>query len=316
MKIFITRDIPDSAISFLQKKGFDVKVYKSKTSIPKEKLEKEVSKMDALISLITDKIDAKLIDKMKNCKVIANYAVGFNNIDVRYAKKKNIIVTNTPDVLTDSTADLTMTLALACARNIFQGEKLIRENKFRSWHPKLLLGIELKNKTFGIMGAGRIGTAVAIRAKSFGTKIIYYSNGRNDFFDNKLNAKKVSLNYLLKNSDFISINLPLNKKTHHLINKQKFALMKRSTIIINTARGEIINEKDLINVLKTKRILAAGLDVFENEPKVNKNLLKLKNLIILPHIGSATIEARNKMAMLAAENVAAVLSGKEPLTPV
>jgi glyoxylate reductase len=316
MKIFITRDIPDSAINFLRRKGFDVKVYKSKTAIPKERLEKEVSKIDALISLITDKIDVKLIGRMQKCKVIANYAVGYNNINVEYAKKKNIIVTNTPDVLTDSTADFTMALVLACARNIFQGEKLIKENKFLSWHPKLLLGIELKNKIFGIMGAGRIGSAVAIRAKAFGTKIVYYSNNRNDFLDNNLDAKKVSLKYLLKNSDFISINLPLNKKTHHLINKEKFTLMKSSAIIVNTARGEIINEKDLIDALRTKRILAAGLDVFENEPKVNKDLLKLENLIILPHIGSATIEARNKMAMLAAKNVAAVLSGREPLTPV
>jgi glyoxylate reductase len=316
MKIFITRDIPNEAVNFLTKKGFDVKVYKSKTAIPRKQLIKEVNKIDGLISLITDKIDREVIENMPKCKIIANYAVGYNNIDVAFAKEKDIIVTNTPDVLTDSTADLTLALVLACARNIFQGERLIRENKFLSWHPKLLLGIELKSKIFGIMGAGRIGTAVAVRVRAFGTKIIYYSNNKNDFMENELDAKKVSLNFLMRNSDFVSINLPLNKKTYHLINKESLALMKSSSIIINTARGEIIDEQALADTLKNEKIFAAGLDVFENEPKVNKTLLKLKNLIILPHIGSATIEARNQMAMLAAKNVALVLTGKKPLTSV
>lgn len=316
MKIFITRDIPDLAINYLRKKGFHVKVYKSETAIPREKLLKEVVNVDALISLLTDTIDPDLINKMKKCKIVANYAVGYNNIDVGYAKKKNIVVTNTPDVLTDSTADMAIALTLACARNIFQGEELIRENKFLSWHPKLLLGMELKNKTFGILGAGRIGTAVAIRAKAFGTRIIYFSTRKNEFLEKELKAKKVSLNNLLKTSDFISINLPLNKKTYHLLDKEKFALMKKSSVIINTARGEIIDENALFDALKRKKIYGAGLDVFENEPKVNKNLLKLKNLIILPHIGSATFEARNEMAMLAAKNVVNVLEGKKPLTAV
>lgn len=316
MKVFITRDIPEVATDYLKKKKIDVRVFDGKTSIPKARLIKEVKEMDALISLVTDKIDAEIINAMTRCKVIANYAVGYNNIDYEYAKKKKIIVTNTPDVLTDSTADLTMALALSCARRLYEGKNLIEENKFHGWHPKLLLGIELKDKTFGILGAGRIGTAVATRAKSFGTKIMYYSNHRNTFLDDKLGGKKVSLDKLLKNSDFISINLPLTEKTRHLLDSKKLALLNKNAVLINTARGEIIDENVLISLLRNKKIFAAGLDVFENEPKVNKELLKFDNVIVLPHIGSATVEARNKMAMLAAKNVSSVLEGKKPVTPI
>ncbi len=316
MKVFITRDIPEVAVDYLKKKKFDVKIFERKSPISKSRLLKEVEKIDALISLVTDKIDAEIIDAMQKCKVIANYAVGYNNIDYQYAKKKNIIVTNTPDVLTDSTADLTMALALSCARRLYEGKNLIEKNKFSGWHPKLLLGIELKDKTFGILGAGRIGTAVAIRAKSFGTKIMYYSNHKNTYLDDNLNAKKVSLDKLLKSADFLSINLPLTKNTYHLLDSKKLDLLKKTVVIINTARGEIIDENALIRIIRNKKIFAAGLDVFENEPRVNKKLLKLDNVVILPHIGSATVEARDKMAMLAARNVSAVLRGKKPVTPI
>ncbi len=316
MKVFITRDIPEVAIDYLKKKKIDVKVFERRIPISKARLIKEVREADALIPLVTDKIDAEIIDAMTRCKVIANYAVGYNNIDYAYAKKKKIIVTNTPDVLTDSTADLTMALVLSCSRRLQEGKNLIEKNKFHGWHPKLLLGIELKDKTFGILGAGRIGTAVATRAKSFGTKIMYYSNHKNAFLDDKLGGKKVSLDKLLKNSDFLSINLPLNEKTHHLLDSQKLALLKRNAVLINTARGEIIDENALISLLRNKKIFAAGLDVFENEPNVNKELLKFDNVIVLPHIGSATVEARNKMAMLAAKNVSSVLEGKIPVTPI
>jgi glyoxylate reductase len=277
---------------------------------------KEVKECTALISLLTEKINKELIDFMPRCKIIANYAVGYNNIDVEYAREKNIIVTNTPDVLTDSTADLTMALVLSCARRLNEGLKMIHENKYEGWKPKLLLGTELKDKTFGIIGAGRIGTAVAKRASAFGVKLLYSDKSANKEMENKTFAKKVAVETLLKKSDFVSIHLPLSKDTFHFINKKRLALLKKESILINTSRGAIIDEKALIGVLKEGRIRAVGLDVFENEPKVNKELLKFSNVLVLPHIGSATTEARSAMAELAVKNVINVLKGKKALTPV
>lgn len=315
MNIFITRSIPEVGIELLRKK-YDVKVYTILNPIPQKVLIKEIKHCDALISLLTDKIDKAVIDSMPKCKVIANYAVGYNNIDVNYAKSKGIVVTNTPDVLTDSTADLALALTLACARRFIEGEEMMRRNKFKGWHPKLLLGVELKNKVFGILGAGRIGEATAFRAHSFGCKIIYYSNNKNLSLEKRTNAKKVQLDTLLKQSDFISIHLPLNSKTNQLLNKDRLELLKPSAILINTARGEIVDEKYLIKMLKNKRIFAAGFDVYENEPNVNNELLMLKNVVLLPHLGSATVDAREAMSLLAAKNVDAVLSGRSPITPV
>ena len=316
MKVFITQEIPEIASKLLKAKNFEVSVYPKNKPISKNELLKSIKNVDAVISLLTDKFDAIILDKMSNCKVIANYAVGFNNIDIKYAKQKGITVTNTPDVLTDATADLAIALTLACARRFVEGVELVRLKKFNGWLPKLLLGVELKNKVFGILGAGRIGTATAIRAKSFGTKIIYFSNSRNVFLENKIAAKKVSLEFLLKHSDIISVHLPLNPKTFHLLDKKKLLLLKEKAIFINTARGDIVDEKALINILKREKIFAAGLDVYENEPVLNPDLYKLKNVVLLPHLGSATIDARNNMAILAAKNVIAVLSGKSPITPV
>lgn len=316
MRIFITRQIPESGINLLKKEGFEVSVYKKDNPIPRKELIKKVKDCDALISLLSDRIDKEVIDNMKQCKVIANYAVGFNNIDVDYAKRKGIVVTNTPDVLTDSTADLAMALVLACARRLPEAEKFVRDKKFVGWKPKLFLGVELRNKYFAILGAGRIGSAVAERAYSFGCKIIYYSKSHNKYLDKKFSAKKLSLNALLKKADIVSLHLPLNSKTNNLLNASKLSLLKKSAIFINTARGEIVDEKFLIDMLKENKIFSAGFDVFENEPKLNPEFYKLKNVILLPHIGSATVEARNKMSLLAAKNVINVLSGKAALTPV
>ena len=316
MKIFITRDIPSVGIELLKKKGYEVSVYKKDKPISKNELIKSVKNCDGLISLLTDKIDKDVIDSMKNCKVMANYAVGFNNIDVDYAKSKGIVVTNTPDVLTDSTADLTMALVLSCARRIPESEKLVRSRKFVGWKPKLLLGMELRNKYFGILGAGRIGIEVAKRAHAFGCKIIYYSNSANSYLENKLSAEKLSLSSILKRSDILSLHLPLNTKTYRLLNEKNLILLKKSAVLINTARGEIVDEKILISMLKHKKIFAAGLDVYENEPFLKPEFYNLKNVVLLPHIGSATVEARNNMSLLAVKNVIAVLSGKRAITPV
>lgn len=316
MKIFITREIPSIGIELLKKNGFIVSVYKKDNPIPREELLKLIKGYDGIITLLSDKIDKEAIDEMKNCKVIANYAVGFNNIDVDYAKSKSIVVTNTPDVLTDSTADITMALVLTCARRIPESDKFVRDKKFVGWKPKLFLGMELRNKYFGILGAGRIGTAVAKRAHSFGCKILYYSNSKNEFLETELKAKKVSLKTILTKSDIISLHLPLNRNTKNLLSAQNLKLLKPSAILINTARGEILDETYLIKMLKEKKLAAAGLDVYEGEPNIKKEFYELDNIILLPHIGSATTEARDNMSLLAAKNIIAVLSGKRALTPV
>jgi len=316
MKIYITRKIQSEAIKYLRDNGFTVSVYNEDKPIPKNILKKNVKNIDALIPLLTDKINEEIIDEMNKCKIIANYAVGYENINVDYAKRKNITVTNTPDVLTDSTADLAMTLALACSRRLFESRKLIDDKKFKHWKPDLLLGYEIKDKVFGIIGAGRIGEATAKRAFAFGAKIIYHSRSVNKKMEKDLNAKKVSLNKLLKISDYISLHVPSNEKTYHLLNKDNLKLLKRNAVIINTSRGNIIDETELAKILKKRKIFSAGLDVYENEPKIHSELLKLKNVVLAPHIGSATVEARTAMAMLAAKNVVNVLKGKKPLTPV
>ncbi len=316
MKVVITREIPDSAEKLLKARGFQVVVYRKDDPVPQRELEKLVKDADGIISLLTEKFDKNLIDKLERCKIIANYAVGYNNIDIEYAKSKKIAITNTPDVLTDATADIAISLVLACSRRIIEGVKFMRARKFKGWKPKLLLGVEMSGKFFGILGAGRIGSAVARRAKAFGANILYYDIDEVPELEKETGAKKVSLNFILRKSDFVSIHLPFTPKTHHLLDKEHLQMMKKTSILINTARGEIVDEKELIAMLKARKIFAAGFDVYEGEPKVNPALFKLGNVVLLPHIGSATIEARNRMAMLAAGNVIAVLTGREPLTPV
>ncbi|UCH66009.1 MAG: D-glycerate dehydrogenase [Ignavibacterium sp.] len=316
MKVFLTRELPEIAFRLLKKNKIPFDCYEKDSPIPRKRLLKEVQSCDGLVCLLTEQIDKEVFDKMKRCKVVANYAVGFNNIDVEYAKQKGIIVTNTPDVLTESTADLTMALVLACARRLTEGQKFLKAKKYKTWKPGLLLGTELKDKTLGIIGAGRIGTAVSIRAKAFGTNIIYHSLQRNTYLEKKTGAKKVTLNFLLKHADIISIHLPLNKETYHYFDSKKLQLVKQDSILINTSRGELIDEKYLIKYLEDGKFSSVGLDVFENEPDINPELLKFTNVLILPHMGSATNEARSGMAELAVRNVINVLKNKPPLTPV
>ncbi len=316
MKVFITRKIPAIAEEKLQKAGIETEVFELDRPIKKNELIKKAKNCSGLISLLTDKIDAEVINNFQNCKVIANYAVGFNNIDIESAKAKKIIVTNTPDILTDATADLTVALVLACARRITESERFLRKGKFKGWAPELLLGFELKNKTVGIIGAGRIGQAAAERLKAFGTEIIYFNKSKKLEFEKRTGAKKVRLDTLLKKSDIISLHVPLNSKTKNLLNRQNLELVKPSAIIVNTARGEVIEEDHLIKMLKKRKLFSAGFDVYQNEPNFNSELKKLENVVLLPHIGSATIEARNKMAELSADNVIAVLKGRKAITPV
>ena len=316
MKVLITRKIPSIAKELLIQNGIEVKESSLKRPLTKIELIKFAKDADGILSLLSDKFDKEVIDQLPKCKVIANYAVGFNNIDISYAKKRGIIITNTPDVLTDATAEIAVSLILACSRRIVESENYMRQLKFKGWEPELFLGIQLSGKKAGIIGAGRIGQATAKRLKAFGCEILYYGKSKKPNFEKETNAEKVDLNILMKSSDFISIHLPLNSETKNLLDKEKLDLLKPTAIIVNTARGEILDEKYLIELLKNKKIFSAGFDVYENEPKLNKALFKLKNVVLLPHIGSATFETRNKMAELAAKNILNILNGKDALTPV
>jgi glyoxylate reductase len=316
MKVFITAIIPEVATKILEENGIEVIQNKSYLPIDKKKFLNRTKDCDGILCLLSNKIDKEIIDGLPKVKVIANYAVGFNNIDVDYATQKKIWVTNTPDVLTNATADLAFALLLACARRIVEADEFTRKGKFKIWQSDLMLGKELNGHTVGIIGAGRIGQAFGRRSKGFGMKILYFDKKRIIEFEKETGAKFLTLNQLLKKSDFISIHTPLTKETYHLIDKKEFEMMKDGAILINTARGEIINEKELVNALKSGKLFSAGLDVYEFEPKITKDLLKMKNVVLLPHIGSATFETRTKMAELAAKNIVNVLRGKKPITPV
>jgi len=248
--------------------------------------------------------------------VVSNYAVGYDNIDVEAATRRGIIVTNTPGVLTEATADMAWTLLLAAARRVAEGDRIMRRQSFQGWGPLFLLGQDITGKTLGILGAGRIGSAVARRSTGWNMKILYYDRNRNQDLEKKYAAKKVDLNRLIQSADFISIHLPLSAETHHLINQENLSKMKKSTVLINTARGSIIDEQALVKALREKWIAAAGLDVYENEPFLTAGLSELENVVLAPHIGSATVKARDDMARIAASNLLAVLDGKRPPNPV
>lgn len=314
MKVYITYQLPEIA-EMLLKEHFEVEVNRGRHLNKKELIEK-IKDVDGVLCLLNNTIDAEVMDSAKKVKIFANYAVGFNNIDVFEAKKRGIIVTNTPDVLTDATADLAFSLLLSVARRIVEADKFTREGKFTGWEPNLFLGCDIKGKTLGIIGAGRIGKAFAKRSIGFDMKIIYHNRKRDLEFERELNAVYVDKETLIKESDFISLHAPLTNETYHIISEKEFGMMKESAILINTARGPLVDEKALVKALKNRRIFGAGLDVYEFEPQIEEELKSMDNVIILPHIGSATVNTRNEMARLAAENIIRVLKGKEPLTPV
>jgi len=312
MKVFVTRRIPEEGIRLLERECEEVEVYQYDRIPSKKEIINGLKGKDALLCLLTDRIDREVISSNPNLKVISNYAAGYDNIDVDEATKRGIVVTNTPDVLTNATAELAWALLFAVARRVVEGDKFTREGRFKGWSPTLLLGKELSGKTLGVIGAGRIGTAFALKAKCFNMKVLYFNRSRNEVLEDKLGAKKVDLDTLLRESDFISIHLPLTKETYHLIDYDKICMMKRDAIIVNTARGAIIKEGDLVKALREKRIFGAGLDVYEKEPKITDELKNLENVVLLPHIGSATLETRTKMSILAAENLVKALRGERP----
>lgn len=314
-KVFITREIPDSGLAILKGKC-EVEIHRGVQQIAREELLKKVEEIDGLLCLLSDKIDKELIDRGAKLKVVSDFAVGYNNVDVDYASSKGIVVTNTPGVLTDATADFTWALLMAVARRVVEGDRLCREGQFLGWEPMLLIGHDFKHKTLGIIGAGRIGTAVVERSQGWHMSILYYGNSRNTYIEENFRAKRVSLKRLLQESDVVSIHLPLTPETKYLINEKTLRMMKNSALLINTARGSIINEVALLKALKEEWISGAGLDVFEDEPEITPGLKELDNVVLAPHIASATLETRQKMSELAAKNLLAVLEGKVPVYPV
>jgi glyoxylate reductase len=314
-KAYITRRILSPGIEIVSE-ICDVEVNQSEVPPSKEELIEKVKDKDALLCLLTDKIDTEVMDASKNLKVISTYSVGFEHIDVDAATQRGIYVTYTPGVLTEATADFAWTLLMAAARRVIEADKYVRDGRWRiGWSPTLLLGEDVWGRTIGIVGLGRIGKAVASRAKGFKMRVLYYDVIRQpEDVEKKLGVEFVPLETLLKESDFVSIHTPLTKETYHLINEEKLRMMKPTAILINTARGAVVDQKALAKALKEGWIAYAGLDVFEKEPiDMNDPLLELDNVVLAPHIASGTRQARAKMAEVAAKNLVAVLKGEEPL---
>jgi glyoxylate reductase len=289
----------------------DVDVYTGEAAIPAAELRARVAGKDALVSLLTDAVDRAVIDAAPTLKSIANVAVGYNNIDVPYARSRGIVVTNTPDVLTESVADFTWAMILAITRRLSEGERLVRRGEWKGWALDLLLGMELRGKQLGLVGLGRIGRAVAARAGAFGMRVAYTSRTEAAGV-----GEAMQLDRLLTTSDVVSLHVPLTPETTHLIDKRALARMKRSAFLINTARGPVVDEAALAWALQHHLLAGAALDVYEHEPAIHPDLLSLENVLLVPHLGSGTTETRTAMADLAADNVLAVLGGKAPLTPV
>jgi len=311
MKIFITRKIPEEGLDLLRKEH-EIEVNPHDRVLNKKEIIDGLKGKDGLICLLTDQIDAEIINSEPKLKMIANYAVGFNNIDIKAANARKIPVSNTPDVLTNATAEMAWALLFSVSRRIVESDKFSREGKFKGWGPMLMLGQDISGKTLGLVGAGRIGTAFALKSKGFDMKVLYYNRSNNDTLENELKAKKVDLDTLLKESDFVSIHVPLVPETHHLISEKQFKMMKKTAILINTSRGPVIDEKALIKALNEKWIFGAGLDVYENEPIIPVELKKLDNVILMPHSASATFSSRSGMAIMAAKNMIAGLKGERP----
>lgn len=314
-KVYITRKIPPIGIELLRN-YFDVEMNQEDRPLKKEEIIERCKDCDAVLTQLNDVIDEEVLDNLKKAKIIANFAVGFNNINIKAATERGIQITNTPDVLTDTTAEMAWALLFSVARRVVEGDRYVREGRWKKFSPNLLLGQDIYGKTLGIIGAGRIGKAFAKKSKGFDMKILYNNRNRDEEFERELGAQWVDKDTLLKESDFISLNVPLTNETKHLIGEREFKLMKKTAILINTARGPVIDEKALVKALKEGEIWGAGLDVFENEPYIEKELLEMDNVVLTPHIGSGSTETRVKMSKLAAENIIAVLNGKPPITPV
>jgi len=311
-KVYVNRPIPEEALKKLAQ-TCDYRIWEGELAVPRDVLLKEVPEINGLLSLLTDKIDAPIMDAAPRLRVISNMAVGFDNIDVREATERKIVVCNTPGVLTETTADFAFAPLLAAARRVAEGERNVKEGRWKTWGPMTLLGHDVHHATLGIIGLGRIGAEVAKRAKGFDMKTLYYDSVRRPKLEKTLGVEFRDLKMLLGESDFVTVHVPLLLETHHLIGKEQFKIMKRTAIVVNTARGPIVDPKALYNALRNHQIAYAALDVTEPEPiPLSDPLLTLNNILIVPHIASASVATRTKMALMAVDNLLAALKGERP----
>jgi glyoxylate reductase len=311
-KVYVNRLIPEEALKKLAQ-TCNYRIWEGELTVPRDVLLKEVPEINGLLSLLTDKIDAPIMDAAPRLHVISNMAVGFDNIDVREATKHKIVVCNTPGVLTETTADFAFALLLAAARRVAEGERNVKEGKWKTWGPMTLLGHDVHHATLGIIGLGRIGAEVAKRAKGFDMKTLYYDSVRRPELEKTLGVEFRDLKTLLGESDFVTVHAPLLPETHHLIGEEQFKIMKKTAIVVNTARGPIVDPKALYNALRNHQIAYAALDVTEPEPiPLSDPLLTLNNILIVPHIASASVATRTKMALMAVDNLLAALKGERP----
>ncbi|MCL4501304.1 MAG: D-glycerate dehydrogenase [Deltaproteobacteria bacterium] len=312
MKVLVTARMPEEVLAQIRREH-EVESYTEDPPIDRQSLLRLLPDREGLLCTITDAIDEELLDRGPNLRVIANYGVGFEHIDVAAATRRGIPVTNTPGVLTDATADLAFALVLATARRLVEGDKRVRDGKFTYWSPLLFLGVEVSGKTLGIIGLGRIGRAMAQRARGFGMRVLYFSRTPlPPDEEQELSASFAPLENLLAEADFVSLHVPLTPETRHLIGRRELALMKPTARLINTARGPVVDEGALVEALRQGRLGGAGLDVYEQEPQLTPGLTDLDNVVLLPHMGSATIETRTKMGLMAAANLLAGLKGERP----
>ncbi|MBS3819334.1 D-glycerate dehydrogenase [bacterium] len=311
-KVLITRKILPEALEYL-KKHTQYDIGGEKRNLTKKELLEKIKDKEGILTLLVDQIDREVMDQAPSLKIIANCAVGYNNIDIGYAKQKGIMVTNTPGILTETTADLTMALIMAVSRKIVPADAFTRRKNFKGWEIDLFLGKEVTGKRLGIIGMGRIGKAVALRAQGFRMDTVY-SDPRilTPEEENKYKAAYLPLDELLSTSDIVTIHTVLNSETHHLVSKHKLSLMKKDAILVNVSRGPVVEERALAEALEKKQIWGAGLDVYEREPEIEEKLYSLDNAVLLPHIGSATYETRLKMSMMAAKNLVQGLQGETP----
>jgi glyoxylate reductase len=308
--VLLTRRIPSSVLARLEAAA-DVEIYQGASPITEDDLLRRVQGKQAIVCVLTDPVNARVLGAGTDLRIVANIAVGYDNVDVTAAKARGIIVTNTPDVLTEATAELTWALILAAARRVAEGDRLVRRGEWKGWALDFMLGTELRGKQLGLVGRGRIGRAVAAKAPAFGMHAVFASRpGR------PARPDEMSLDQLLLSSDVVSLHAPLAESTRHLIDRRALARMKRSAILVNTSRGPVVDEEALAWALGERLIAAAALDVYEREPMVHPSLLAFENVVLAPHLGSATRETRTAMADLAVSNVIAVLEGRPPLTPV
>ena len=309
--VYVTRELPQPAIERL-KNHCAVEVNPEDRVLTYDELLSKVKGRDAVLCLLTDTINEEVLDAAQDAKIFANYAVGYNNVDVEAATERGILITNTPGVLTETTAELTLALLFAVARRVVEADRFTRAGKYKGWGPMLLLGKDLYGKTLGVIGAGRIGEAVARKAHALSMSVIYNDHQRNRSLEAEIGARCVDKETLLKESDFISLHVPLLPSTRQMIGGEELEMMKESAILINTSRGAVIDESALLTALREGKIWAAGLDVFEDEPALTPGLAELDNVVLTPHIASASIETRTKMAQLAVDNILAAMEGEEP----